>query len=407
MKFKRMLKALLAFAITGTMIWTLGCSQIAYRLKLTSTGVLEKISASAYPAFLDDMALDGLEHGMIQSLAYFNRIPKDRTFRFGEHVFDTRHMIQTLEHFLTFIRTRPNAQNLRKFITDNYWVYRSVGGKKSGQVLFTGYYEPILSGLNKRTPEYRYPIYVRPQDIVSIDLSLFSKKYKGNTIVGRVADYKVIPYYDRKAIESDDALDGKVEALAWINDPVDLFFLQVQGSGKIYLNKGGFLNVHYHMANGHPYRSIGKLLIDQNKIPREKMSMQAIRSYLSAHPDEIEEILNYNPSYVFFKTEKEAPIGYLEVTLTPGRSIASDRRIFPHGALGFIKVKKPLIDGSKKIHEWTDCSRFVLNQDTGGAIRGPGRADLFWGNGPYAEIAAGHLRHRGELYFIVLKPNDK
>ena len=279
--------------------------------------------------------------------------------------------------------------------------------KKRGRVLFTGYFEPILYGLNEKSPAYQYPVYARPEDIVSVDLSRFSKKYKGDTIVGRVTDYKVIPYYDRKAIDSQGALDGKAKALAWVSNPVDPFFLQIQGSGKIYLDTGEVLNVHYHMANGHPYRSIGKLLIDENKIPREKMSMQAIRSYLSGHPDEIEEILNYNPSYIFFKTEKEAPIGYIEVKLTPGRSVALDRRIFPHGALGFIEAQKPLIDGSKKIHEWIDCSRFVLNQDTGGAIRGPGRADLFWGNGPYAEIAAGHLRHHGNLYLMVLKPKDE
>ena len=407
MKYKKILNSLLVLALSGTMVWTAGCSRLSQRLKPSPKTVLEKVSPSAYPAFLDDMALDGLEHGVVQSLAFYNRIPQTRKFKFGEDLFDARHMIQTLEHFLTFIRTRPDSQDIRKYITNNYWVYRSVGGKKSGRVLFTGYFEPILYGLNEKSPEYRYPVYARPEDIVSIDLSEFSKKYKGDTIVGRVTDHKVIPYYDRKAIESHGALDGNVKALAWVSNPVDPFFLQIQGSGKIYLDTGEVLNVHYHMANGHPYRSIGKLLIDKNKIPREKMSMQAIRSYLKAHPDEIEEILNYNPSYVFFKTEKEAPIGYIEVKLTPGRSVALDRRIFPHGALGFIEAQKPLIDGSKKIHEWVDCSRFVLNQDTGGAIRGPGRADMFWGNGPYAEIAAGHPRHHGNLFLMVLTPKDE
>ena len=407
MTYRKPSQAVLALAFVGILFWTVGCARLSQGLKPSPKTVLKKIHPSDYPALLDDMALDGLEHGVVQSLAFYNRIPKTRKFQFGKDQFAARHMIHTLEHFLAFIRTRPDSREMREYITHNYWVYRSVGGKKGGRVLFTGYFEPILSGQAEKTPEYRYPIYARPEDIVSVDLSRFSEKYKGDTIVGRVTDHKVIPYYDRKAIDSRNALDGKTKVLAWVNNPVDPFFLQIQGSGKIYLDTGEVLNVHYHMANGHPYRSIGKLLIDENKIPREKMSMQAIRSYLLEHPDKIEEILNYNPSYVFFKTEKEAPIGYIEVKLTPGRSVALDRRIFPHGALGFIEAQKPLIDGSKKIHEWVDCSRFVLNQDTGGAIRGPGRADLFWGNGPYAEVAAGHLRHHGDLYLMVLKPEGK
>jgi membrane-bound lytic murein transglycosylase A len=183
-----------------------------------------------------------------------------------------------------------------------------------------------------------------------------------------------------------------------------VFFLQIQGSGKIFLDTGEVINVHYHGSNGRPYRSIGKLLIEEQKIPREEMSMQKIRSYLHAHPEEMASVFNYNPSYVFFKIEPEGPLGSINVLLTPGRSVALDRRIFPHAALAFIQTQKPVLNSAGHIDRWVECRRFVLNQDTGGAIRGPGRADLFWGNGPYAEIAAGHLAHLGELYFLILKP---
>ena len=202
-------------------------------------------------------------------------------------------------------------------------------------------------------------------------------------------------------------LTGKAKPLAWLKDNVDLFFLQIQGSGKVYLNTGQLLNVHYHTTNGHPYRSIGKLLINEGKIPRSQMSMQAIRAYLQKHPHEVQRILNYNPSYVFFKTEKEGPLGYIGVRITPARTIALDRRIFPPAALTFIETKQPLVDGDGNIYQWIDFTRFALNQDTGGAIRGPGRADLFWGNGPYAEIAAGHMQHHGKLYFLMLKPKKQ
>jgi membrane-bound lytic murein transglycosylase A len=134
--------------------------------------------------------------------------------------------------------------------------------------------------------------------------------------------------------------------------------------------------------------------------------MQRIQAYLQDNPEELDDVLNYNPSYVFFKTEKNSPLGCLNFVLTPGRSIALDRKMFPQAALAFIEVKKPLIDGTGKIRLWRESNRFVLNQDTGGAITGPGRADIFFGNGIYAETAAGYMQHKGRLYFFVLKPEN-
>jgi membrane-bound lytic murein transglycosylase A len=349
------------------------------------------------------MVYDGMAHCAAQSLSYLKRVPADRTFTFGGDVFKASHMIESLQTFVSFIRTKPDPSELTQFVKENYWVYRSVGSDTSGKMLFTGYYEPLLLGRSTKTREYAHPIYARPEDLVSIDLAKFSPQFQGKRIIGRYINHTVVPYYDRKAIDTHGALDGNSTVLAWLKDPIDLFFLQIQGSGKVYLQTGKTLNIHYHTANGHPYRSIGKYLIETEKIPRAEMSMQAIRSYLNTHPHEVETILNYNPSYVFFKLEKEGPIGYLGVLLTPGRSIAVDRRIFPLSALAYIETRQPLIDGSGKIHRWIDSTRFALSQDVGGAIRGPGRADLFFGNGPFAEIAAGHLKTPGKLYFLILK----
>jgi membrane-bound lytic murein transglycosylase A len=310
-----------------------------------------------------------------------------------------------LEYFLNFIQTKPLKNELIQYIKKNYLIYTTVGDDIPGQVFFTGYFEPILQGSLNKDTEHQFPIYVQPDDLTTIDLSLFSDQFKGQTIVGRYINQRVVPYYDRKEIEYQRLLEGKVKEIAWLKDRLDLFFLQIQGSGKIYLDNGEIINVHYNGTNGHPYRSIGKLLVDEGKISREEISMQKIHDYLHNHPEEIETVLNYNPSYVFFKVEKDGPIGSLEVKLTPGRSIALDSRLFPPAGLAFIEAKKPLINGDGTIHEWTEFSRFVLNQDTGGAIRGPSRADLFWGNGPYAEIAAGHMQEFGKLYFLILKPD--
>ncbi|MGD2185032.1 MAG: MltA domain-containing protein [Desulfobacterales bacterium] len=365
---------------------------------------LVRKSAFSYPNFSDDLAFDGLEHSILKSIAYLQKVPADRGYQFGQDRIDAAHLMKSLQNFLDFIRTQPSGRELKQFIRSNYHVYQSIGRDQKGEVLFTGYYEPHLSGRLFPDEEFQFPIYTLPKDIIKVDLSAFAEKYKGETIVGRFTGETIVPYHDRREIEEEAVLAGKAEPLVWLKDPVDAFFLQIQGSGKVFLDTGEVINVHYHGTNGRPYRSIGALLIEEQKISKEEMSMQKIRAYLHDHPEEMASVLNHNPSYVFFKLEPEGPLGYINVLLTPGRSIALDRRIFPPAALAFIQTKKPVVDSAGQIDSWTDFGRFVLNQDTGGAIRGPGRADLFWGNGPYAEIAAGHLAHTGKLYFLLLKP---
>lgn len=366
--------------------------------------VMEKVSFSPDFNFSDDLNYDGLSNSILQSLSYLKKIPPDRVFQFGSDSYTGAHMVRTLTHFLAFIQTKPLTQDLNEFIKTHYFLYRSIGADDTGKVLFTGYYEPTLRGSLTKSDEYRHPIYSRPKDLLNIDLSLFSSRFNNEKISGRIAGQTVVPYFDRKEIEANGLPSDMAETLFWVNDPIALFFLHIQGSGKIVLDNGQTAQVHYHASNGRPYRSIGKLLIDKGKIEKDKMSMQAIRRYLKENPAEIDTVLNYNPSYIFFKIETEGPLGCLNVPLTPGRSLALDRRLFPPAALTFIETKLPLVDNSGLIQEWVDCTRFVLNQDTGGAIRGPGRADLFWGDGLYAETAAGFMQHPGELYFLVLKP---
>jgi len=170
------------------------------------------------------------------------------------------------------------------------------------------------------------------------------------------------------------------------------------------LPDGKDLLVHYQASNGRPYRSIGRYMIERGFLVREGMSMQAIRRYLTENPDVLDEVLNHNPSYVFFRQVENGPLGSLGVLLTPGRSVALDSKIFPKGALGFISCQKPLVNDRGEIIDWTKFSRFVLNQDTGGAIKGAGRADIFWGSGPYAESTSGHLQHDGDLYILIKRP---
>jgi membrane-bound lytic murein transglycosylase A len=247
-----------------------------------------------------------------------------------------------------------------------------------------------------------------PTDLMVIDLSPFAEDLKGKRIVGRLQGKTLVPYPDRQAIEADDGFVQKAPPIAWVDDRIELFFLQIQGSGRIYLNNWGLYpgalprlqwpSLPQHRAAAHrPRQDSG----------REEMSMQRLKAYLHDHPAEVDAVLNHNPSYVFFKTETSGPIGAIGVDLTPGRSVAVDRRVFPMAAPAFLQTQIPVVDGNGRIDRWIDFSAFALNQDTGGAIRGPGRVDIFWGNGPYAEIAAGHMQHKGSFYLLVLAPESQ
>jgi membrane-bound lytic murein transglycosylase A len=366
---------------------------------------LVRIDPSDYPNFDDDLDVESLEQAIAQSIGYLQAIPPSREFEFGRDRYTAAHVMLSLRRFQGFIRVRPSASDLQKYIRTFYRIYQSVGRNPQREVLFTGYYEPLLNGRRSISPEYQYPIYARPEDLLVIDLQAFSEKYAGEKLIGRAQEGRVVPYHDRREIEEGGALYGKARALAWVSDPIDIFFLHVQGSGKIVLEDGQVFNLGYDTSNGRPYRSVGQLLIEEGKISREEMSMQRIRAYLNENPVEIQRVLSHNPSYIFFKVTPDGPLGSINVRLTPGRSIALDRAAFPPAALSFVETQKPLIDGQGRIASWKECRRFTLNQDTGGAIKGPGRADLFWGSGPTAEIAAGHLKHPGKLYFLVLRPD--
>ena len=197
---------------------------------------LQTLSAVRYPDFKDDMQFDGLEHSIRQSISYLQRVPPDREFRFEDDRYSAEHMIRSLETFLAYVQTRPSQRDLNRYIRDNYRVYRSVGSGPDGDVLFTGYYEPFLTAKKQPTSRYKVPILGRPDDLVTVDLAAFSTKYAGEKLTGRLAGRTVVPYFERKDIEGEGALGAKAPVLAWLEDPVDLFFLQIQGSGRVYLD---------------------------------------------------------------------------------------------------------------------------------------------------------------------------
>ncbi len=350
----------------------------------------------------DDLDQPSLELAICKSMQYYNRLPETREFQFGERLCTAGELKGSLREFLRIIRMPVSNSDRTKMIKQTFDIYKSIG-KDNGKVLFTGYYEPIIAGSFEKTSEYQYPIYRTPDDHVVIDLGEFREKFKGERIVARIDGGRVVPYYTRGEIDIQGSLEGRGLEILWLSDPVDLFFLQIQGSGVVSLPDGDLVQVSYDQCNGHPYRSVGRLLVEQGKMSIEEVSLKGIKKYLREHPEEMFDILSCNESYVFFRIVEEGPVGSLNVPVTPGRTIATDADIFPKGALAFVRVKKPVIDEGGTIVSWEPFSRFVLNQDTGGAIKGPARVDLFCGRGTNAEIMAGHLKEEGELYFFIKK----
>ncbi len=357
-----------------------------------------------FPEFRDDMDIDSLTLAARRSLEYLDRLRPETIFHYGPHDFTWQQVRESQETFLDLLSKGLNAGQLSKEIRKSFRIYRATGRVGDRRVLFTGYFEPIYEGSLAPNETFKYPLYRAPDDLIKIDLSLFSEKFKGENIVARIEGKKAVPYYSRYQIEAEKVLGGRNIEIAWLKDPVDVAFLHIQGSGRLRLPNGKELLVQYQASNGRPYRSIGRYMIEKGFLVREEMSMQAIRRYLTENPEVLEEVLNHNPSYVFFRKVEDGPLGSLGVLLTPGRSVALDSKIFPRGALGFISCQKPLVNNQGDIIGWTKFSRFVLNQDSGAAIKGAGRADIFWGSGPYAELTSGHLKHQGDLYILIKKP---
>ena len=389
--------------INSALILLLLLSACAHAPVTKPEDALESISWWRAVAPRDDREFKGLAEAVRQSLEYYNKLPPETQFSLGPERVAALDMIVTARNFLLIIENDAlsfdqKAEQIKK----DFVLYRSVGSNGGGKVLFTGYYEPVLACRLNADDVYKYPLYKRPGDIIEIDLSLFGNGFPRNKIFGRLEGRKVVPYYSREDIDQKKAFAGRDLEILWCADILDIYTLQVQGSGKVDLGDGNVISVLYDGQNGRPYRSLGKYLIDVGAIPRDKMSLQAIREYLRAHPEELFKVLNQNPSYVFFRIDMGPSVGNIGVPLTPGRSIAVDSKLFPKGAIGIIHTEKPVIENNA-IKEWKPFTRFVLNQDTGGAIKGPGRVDLFWGQGPEAEIAAGYMQQEGELYFLFRK----
>ncbi len=295
------------------------------------------------------------------------------------------------------LKINPTEENLKIFF-QKWFAPVEFYGDKPVTGLFTGYYMPSIKGSYTKSAEFNVPLYELPKDLVTLDLGLFIPHLKNRKIVGRLAGSKVVPYYTREQINKG-AVKDKAQVLLWIHSPIDRLFLEIQGSGVIELADGSRVFVGYDGQNGAPYTAIAGVLIKQGIMTRDTASMQAIKRYLEANPDQINPVINQNKSFVFFrKLNLDGALGSQGVALTPGYSLAIDRQWVPMGAPLWLNTTRP---DSKNPNVNKPMQRLMIAQDTGGAIKGKIRGDVYWGGGDKATSIAGHMKNPGHYWMLL------
>lgn len=367
------MKSLWIITILFIMIFT-GCSQKEHiklqTLKGISKAKVKKIAFKDIEGFYEDdlyLAFDVFKKDCLRAKRYklFKGICKDADFY-----------------------TNPS-----EFFSTKFTAYELYNDNGTNNGLITGYYEPLLFGSRTKNEKYKYPIFKVPKDMYPIDLSAAYPELKKYTrLRGKLVNGKIVAYDDRAQLNKRTDL----EPIVYVNDEIDLFFLQIQGSGKVKLDTGETINVGYASQNGHKYFAIGRALLKEGVLTKTGASLQGIKKYLKQNPQRVEEILNKNKSYIFFVENKKSATGALGTQLTAGRNLAVDRKYIPLGMPVFINTKSSV---SKE-----NINRLMVAADVGGAIKGQIRADFFFGNGSVAELEAGGMKSPGKLTILV--PNE-
>ena len=386
--FSRKLKKFFIFALLTVVT---GCSQTDTEKRLSVRPLFVETDIDSLPGWKNDKVLNAfpaLQKSCRSILKKLNRRQSSKkklkkhsswqnvcdqitTNSFGE------------DSFRDFLKSKFNAYQIR---------YRG-----SDEGLFTGYYEPTLDGSLKLSREYKTPIYPKPTDLIHVNLGEWKESLNNSRILGRVVGNKLKPYFSRSDI-SKGALDREITPILWLKSEIDAFFLHIQGSGRVVLPDGEVYRLGYAGKNGRKYYPIGRYLIEIGAIPKENISMQSIKKWLRENPGKKKDVMNMNPSYVFFRklNGKDGPIGAQGVVLTSGRSLAVDRHYSKLGAPVWLSANFEDEEGKK-------LQRLMVAQDTGGAIKGPIRGDVFWGSGKIAERLAGIMKAKGSMYVFYPK----
>jgi membrane-bound lytic murein transglycosylase A len=360
---------------------------------------------TSVPALSDDLDLHGLQTAIEAEIPILRKTPST-IMQFGPVSVTRGEYAQALEELVTVLKSSQSRAEQLGYIGEHFRFFEFYGGARWGEVLLTSYFEPKIPGSNASTARFSQPLYATPHDLITIPLNAFSERFKEEkALKARIEQSKAVPYYTRADIDGKHALRGRNLELVWV-DPVDAFFLQIQGSGTVELPDGSEAFITYADKNGHRYEPIGKYLRD--RITPDKVTMQRVEAQLrSMNRAERDSYLFKNPSYVFFKRSQERAITSIGAPATPGRTIAADPRVAPKGALVFLSFSKPVFkDGQAEgddpiTHQ--PVSRLVLDQDSGGAITGTNRIDLFWGRGDAAKRYAGVIQDPARVLYLAPK----
>ena len=396
-----------AALLLGLLIGVAAGPQIlAYYARLTAPApdrlVFTPVQYSALPGWGDDQFADFLPAFTRSCARILAKNPEsplgpaDSGGRFGR----AGDWAPVCRRAVSLAAQNPDAQGIRNFLEQEF-APAALGNHQQRSGRFTGYYEPELRGSLRRHGAYREALLSPPKGLVSVNLGDFNPQWRGQRIAGRVTGGSLKPLQSRAEIMAG-ALDGENLHLLYADDPVDAFFLHIQGSGRVRLDDGRVIRLGYAGQNGHPYQAIGKVLLEQGALSRENISMQTIRAWLAANPAARDGILAQNPSYVFFRILEGGdpalgPPGAAGVPLTPGRSLAVDLDFYPLGVPLWLDAETPDKTGAR-------IQRLMVAQDTGGAIRGPVRGDVFWGAGAAAAENAGRMNSEGRLYLLLPRP---
>lgn len=357
---------------------------------------VSEVAATSLPLPADDLDRAGLLAILKTDLDYWTARPDTTKIQVGGDSYDAPKMRRTIKALQDIFASPIAAEQLQKTLKDRFKIYRASADDGTGKTVITGYYEAELKVTKTRDAEHKYAIHLKPSDLI-----------KTGADMGVDFDYghydaagKLVRHYSTQEIHAG-ALDGKGLELVWSAHPSQIMLLQIQGSGVLRFPDGDYIRAGFDGANGHPFRSVQRILMDCGEI--QSMSFKNFIKYLSAQGPREERLADLNPRYIYFqqRAKDSVPYGAIGRALTPGRSIAIDPKYIPYGLFGLLKSKRPVAQGDSL--SFADFARFISTHDTGSAIRGPGRVDLFWGTGDTAETEASSMKASGELYFFVEK----
>jgi membrane-bound lytic murein transglycosylase A len=370
---------------------------------------LRLVSDDALPRFEESFkGKTSLIKAALKSIKYLQSLPSAKTIRIADREYAPAELVDSAKALVAIAQTAKSADEFDRRVRESFDVFESAGQDGQGRVVFSSYYQPILRASLKKSAAFPYPLYKRPSDMVEVDLGSFDKKYGDGYLLGRVGkDKRVTPYFTRDEIDRRKALAGKGAEVAWLKDRFDALDLHIQGSGILKFPSGKQMLARYAGTNEHVYNSVGLLLVKAGVFTRDEISHEKLHDYLRANPETEGWILAQNPRYTFFELaplpEDGEPFGAAQQSLVPARSIAIDSTIVPLGAVTFFTVPAPQADKDGRLLGVFPSARFAFAMDTGGAIKGPGRVDIYAGHGPQAETTARHQWADGRLYVLVKK----